>query len=214
MRELKMKIKRETLIIYFLTNNFLIMNKKLISALFVGALLLGSTSALTSCKDYDDDINDLQAQIDKAALASDVAALKTQLSAAQATASAAKSTADQALASAKAANDALALKAAQTDLDAAVKRIAALETEMSKLKDFEAKLQASVDSELASLKTQFETLKTEILNSIGSMVTEVEVWASYWGNQQMVGNLSGLRRGFALALTNGTEQTTSFGVKT
>src|SRR5574344_2558143 len=155
MRELKMKIKRETLIIYFLTNNFLIMNKKLISALFVGGLLLGSTSTLTSCKDYDDDINNLQEQIDKKALASDVDALKTQLAAAQATATAAKTTAEQALASAKAANDALATKAAQADLDAAVARIKTLEDKMAALDQFEKDLKASVDSQIAAMKTEF-----------------------------------------------------------
>src|SRR5574344_1839029 len=179
MRELKMKIKRETLIIYFLTNNFLIMNKKLISALFVGALLLGSTSALTSCKDYDDDINSLQGQIDKAALASDVAALKTSLDAATATATAAKTTAESALAKAQAANDALAAKAAQADLTAAVARITALEAQMTKLTNFETELKAAVDSKLADLQKQFDTLKAEIMDTIGSMITEVSLVASY-----------------------------------
>lgn len=181
MRELKMKIKREILIIYFLTNNFLIMNKKLISALFVGALLLGSTSALTSCKDYDDDINDLQAQIDKKALQADVDALKTSLASATATATAAQTTANSALAAAQKANDAVALKAAQADLDAAVKRIAALETKTAELEAFEKKLQDAVDSEISKLETEFATLKSQISDLIGQMITNVSLVATLDG---------------------------------
>ena len=46
------------------------MNKKLLSALLLGALTVTSTGTLVSCKDYDDDITNLQNQIDanKAAL--------------------------------------------------------------------------------------------------------------------------------------------------
>ena len=47
------------------------MRKKYLSALLFGALLVASTGTFTSCKDYDDDINNLQTQIDdvKAAVA-------------------------------------------------------------------------------------------------------------------------------------------------
>ena len=41
------------------------MNKKILSALLMGAFFLASTSMFVSCKDYDDDIKNLQAQIDK-----------------------------------------------------------------------------------------------------------------------------------------------------
>ena len=40
------------------------MRKKYLSALLFGALLFASTGTFTSCKDYDDDINNLQTQID------------------------------------------------------------------------------------------------------------------------------------------------------
>ena len=43
------------------------MNKRLSKALLFGTLLLASTSVFVSCKDYDDDINSLQAQIDQKA---------------------------------------------------------------------------------------------------------------------------------------------------
>ena len=40
------------------------MNKKFLSAILFGALMIGSTGTFTSCKDYDDDISNLQGQID------------------------------------------------------------------------------------------------------------------------------------------------------
>ena len=41
------------------------MNKKFLGALLIGALTVTSTGTLVSCKDYDDDITNLQNQIDK-----------------------------------------------------------------------------------------------------------------------------------------------------
>ena len=40
------------------------MNKKFLSAILFGALMVGSAGTFTSCKDYDDDIDSLQKQID------------------------------------------------------------------------------------------------------------------------------------------------------
>ena len=40
------------------------MRKKYLSALLFGALLFASAGTFTSCKDYDDDISNLQSQID------------------------------------------------------------------------------------------------------------------------------------------------------
>ncbi len=40
------------------------MRKKFLSTLLMGALVTASMSTFTSCKDYDDDINNLQTQID------------------------------------------------------------------------------------------------------------------------------------------------------
>ena len=41
------------------------MNKKFLSAILFGALMATSAGTFVSCKDYDDDINNLQEQIDK-----------------------------------------------------------------------------------------------------------------------------------------------------
>ena len=93
------------------------MKRKYFSALLMGALTIASVSTFTSCKDYDDDIDNLQSQIDKAGLQSDIDALKTQLQDAASTASAAKTTAESALAKA---NDA-AVKAA--DVEKAIQKV-------------------------------------------------------------------------------------------
>ena len=69
--------------------------KKIFTYLFIGLLAAGATGTVTSCKDYDDDINNLQDQIDKAALKSDVEALKTQLSSVESTANAAQTKAEK-----------------------------------------------------------------------------------------------------------------------
>lgn len=92
------------------------MKRKYFSALLMGVLTIASVSTFTSCKDYDDDIDNLQSQIDKAGLQSDIDALKTQLQDAASTASAAKTTAESALAKA---NDA----AVKADVEKAIQKV-------------------------------------------------------------------------------------------
>ena len=58
------------------------MKRKLFSAILFGALLTASTSGLTSCKDYDDDISNLQSQIDKLATADQLSAKVSEMQAA------------------------------------------------------------------------------------------------------------------------------------
>ena len=53
------------------------MRKKYLSALLFGALLFASAGTFTSCKDYDDDINNLQEQINT--VVSDLNSLKSQI---------------------------------------------------------------------------------------------------------------------------------------
>ena len=94
------------------------MKRKYFSALLMGALTIASVSTFTSCKDYDDDIDNLQSQIDKAGLQSDIDALKHTVQDAASTASAAKTTAESALAKA---NDA----AVKADVEKAIKAVEA-----------------------------------------------------------------------------------------
>mgnify|MGYP003314430948 CR=1 FL=1 len=90
------------------------MNKKFLSAILFGALMVTSTGTFVSCKDFGDDIDNVQEQVNAAksdisALQSQVATLQTALTTAQSTADAAKSaaaaaqaTGDAALAAAEA----------------------------------------------------------------------------------------------------------------
>ncbi len=55
------------------------MNKKYLSVILFGALMLGTTGTFTSCKDYDDDITNLQEQI--TANADAIEALQAQIAA-------------------------------------------------------------------------------------------------------------------------------------
>ena len=73
---------------FYLQTKVFIMNKKYLSALLIGAITVASTSTFVSCKDYDDDIDELHALVDqnssalqaaKAALEGEIASLKTQL---------------------------------------------------------------------------------------------------------------------------------------
>ena len=73
------------------------MKRRYLSALLMGVLTLSSVSTFTSCKDYDDDINSLQEQVNKAALSSDVEALKTQVNNAATSAQNAATKAEEAL---------------------------------------------------------------------------------------------------------------------
>ena len=98
------------------------MNKKFLSAILFGALMVTSTSTFVSCKDYDDDIDNLQTQVDsnKTALEGQITSLQTALTAAQssadaanAAAAAAKTAADKAQTAAdKAAADVVAAQSA------------------------------------------------------------------------------------------------------
>ena len=48
------------------------MNKKFLSVILFSALMVGTAGTFTSCKDYDDDIKDLQGQLDKKASLDDL----------------------------------------------------------------------------------------------------------------------------------------------
>ena len=91
------------------------MKRKYLSALLMGVLTLSSVSTFTSCKDYDDDINSLQEQVNKAALSSDVEALRTQVNNAATSAQNAATKAEEALTKAGAnATDIATVKALAT----------------------------------------------------------------------------------------------------
>ena len=55
------------------------MNKKFLSVILFSALMVGSAGTFTSCKDYDDDIKDLQEKLDKKASLEDLNSKVTAL---------------------------------------------------------------------------------------------------------------------------------------
>ena len=77
------------------------MNKKFLSVILFSALMVGTAGTFTSCKDYDDDIKDLQGQLDKKASLDDlnakVATLQTAVDEAKTAANEAKAKAQEAL---------------------------------------------------------------------------------------------------------------------
>jgi len=94
------------------------MKRKIFSKLLMGALLIASVSSFVSCKDYDDDIDNLQKQIDAAALKAELtnlqSTLATQIAAAQTAADNAAKAAAAAQKTADAAATAAALEAVKT----------------------------------------------------------------------------------------------------
>lgn len=133
------------------------MKKKLFFKLFIFAVI-GSLATMTSCKDYDDDIDNLQEQIDQLATKSDVDtklnAQQTSLNTAQENASNALTKAQEALTAAQA-----ALKEAQEVGDAAL-----TEAKVQEIADATAKVEAAkvkVET-LAALQEQIATLKAEL----------------------------------------------------
>ena len=103
------------------------MKRKYLSALLMGVLTLSSVSTFTSCKDYDDDINSLQEQVNKAALSSDVEALKTQVN-----------------------NAASSAQNAATKAEEALTKVGANETEIAKVKELATKAGTDVAKALTN----------------------------------------------------------------
>jgi len=115
--------------------------------------MVTSTGTFVSCKDYDDDIENLQGQIDNLATKSDVEAKLAQLQA--------------------------ALNAAQAESSANAADIAALEKEVASMM---AKVEAAVESEIAEYKTEIEALVKKVETLVGKVadfVTSVELVDSY-----------------------------------
>ena len=155
------------------------MKRKYFSALLMGALTVASVSTFTSCKDYDDDISNLQGQIDKLATAdqlsqkvaelqalissnkSDISSLQSEL--------AKKTTLDEVKA-------VLADYATKQYVDAADKTlqdaIDALKTgDIAKLKEDVVKAQAAADKAADDAKAA----NAEIVETLKTLATKTEL---------------------------------------
>ena len=156
--------------------------------------MAGTAGTFTSCKDYDDDIKDLQGQLDKKAsldeLNSKVSTLETSIAEAKTEASNAKTAAQEALDKAKEAldkagqggassEDIAALKKALEDADAALQKqidkLASLDAVDKKIADLKAELQKDFisDADLKELATKVEKLSVEVMTLIGHRLTSL-----------------------------------------
>ena len=154
------------------------MNKKFLNAILFGALILGSAGSITSCKDYDDEIDAINQRITemttKSELSSQVATLQTsitaaasqaaealnQAKAAQQSATAAAQAADKAVADAKAAGDAAVVAAKEAAAKAAAAEVAKAE-EAVKAAEAEVAKVAGLQEEVTALKEQLATIKDD-----------------------------------------------------
>lgn len=136
------------------------MRKKFLSAFLLGALALGATSTIVSCKDYDGDISELRQDINSldATLKSEIQSVKDQLAAQ-------KSELETKIANAQATlQAAIDKKADKTTVEALANQVADLEKELgvvnSRLKTIDATL-AEVNASIADLKAN-KADKTEV----------------------------------------------------
>lgn len=115
------------------------MKKRLIGALLLGALMVSSSSVFTSCKDYDDDINNVSSRVTvleqaKVDLEKKIADLRADLQNNYAT-KAALAAAEKTAADATAAEKARAEEAEKTEFNRATAAEKALETRIKTAED-------------------------------------------------------------------------------
>lgn len=144
------------------------MRKKYLSALLFGALLFASAGTFTSCKDYDDDINNLQSQVDKLATKEEMEAKLSQM---QTAIDDAKKTAEEALKEAQ--NGGNAEEIAKLE-----ERIKALEDAALDVDALKKEIADSVDAQMADFRAEMEKLLEEVEELTGyslSMVTSIDL---------------------------------------
>ena len=143
------------------------MNKKFLSAILFGALLATTTSTFVSCKDYDDDIENLQAQLDKKASLEELSAKVTTL---ESSISAAKTQADKAIADAEKAYDEAekAYKEAQGKATAA--ELAALKTAYEAA-DTKLNEELAKKASLTEVETKVSALKAELQGKLDALAS-------------------------------------------
>ncbi len=157
------------------------MNKKYLSVILFSALMVGTTGTFTSCKDYDDDIKNLQEQIDQKASLKDledkVAALQTDVNAAKTAAEEAKNKAQEALDKANASGNVTSedLNALKADLQAQIDKLASLEklaADLAALKQEIAGTYATQEA-LDALTQQVNSMTEQVASLIGKRLTSL-----------------------------------------
>ena len=142
------------------------MNKKFLSAILFGALMVTSTGTFVSCKDYDDDIKDLQEQINKKA---SIEELQSKLTALTTDLETAKKAAEDAKKAAEDAKDEVASAAADA-------KKAAVEAAEAKVKAMQKELEDAINSKLDDVNdliSQVNKLVSEVSNIVGKRLTNL-----------------------------------------
>lgn len=165
------------------------MNKRFLKIALLSAVCASMPLSFTSCKDYDDDITEINTNAD--GLSKQIAALQTALETAQSTASAAQDAAQRALTAAANAQDA-ADKAAQeaaaaaelAKSAAATAKAEAIQEVINQLKPLidantsanaaNAKLLAELDGKIKAIETNLSNIDlTEINKTIGDQANKI-----------------------------------------
>lgn len=147
------------------------MKKKFISAFLFGAFTLAATNTFVSCKDYDDDISNLQAQVDdlaalknvKTELESEITSLKTQLEAADGEL--------QTAINSKA--DASTVTALQTTVAALETRISTAESAITSINTLLASKvdKSTYDTEIANIWAKVNAVDTSLATALTNIST-------------------------------------------
>ena len=140
------------------------MKRKYLSALLMGTLTVASMSTFTSCKDYDDDISNLQGQIDKLATADQLAQKVSELQALISSNQSGISSLETKLAEVKATADS---KATLDEVKTILADYATNENVTAEAnKIVNAAIKALQEKDIAELKAAIEAAKTEALKGV------------------------------------------------
>ena len=162
------------------------MRKKFLSAFLLGALALGATSTIVSCKDYDGDISELRTDINslESTLKSELQSVKDQLTAQ-------KSELETKIANAQATlQAAIDQKADKTTVAALADQVAGLEKELGVVK---SRLN-SIDTAIAEINAAIADIKANKADK--EEVAALKVWAE--GEiAAITGDITGLKAAIA-----------------
>lgn len=157
------------------------MKKKFLSAVLFGALLASSTGTLTSCKDYDDDIDELWDAVNgqKSDLEGKVTALESTVSSLQSAQTGLQTEIADAKAAAAAAQNAADKAAEEAKVSALEAQEAAIATAAKDLAAVKAELQDAIASSSAlnqeaaeeALKAATEKAEAKMAEIVGSITT-------------------------------------------
>ena len=141
------------------------MNKKFLSAILFGALMVSSTGTFVSCKDYDDDVTELWDAIN--GQKTDLTAKVTAVEASIASLQTAQTALDTKIAEAKTAAEKAALEAQKAAIAAASAELATVKGE---LESSIAKLQGATEEEMDAIKADVEKTVAAIAEVDGKVI--------------------------------------------